>query len=129
MKKIKKVLVVFVGCVLAWSNLPYYYNNEKAAAYASCHVAKSSRSMCAWYVIKAMWRGGCPIGLIPAYAYDKTLPQMGFKEISLDGYQPEIGDISVLPKNEMSHFGHRWPPLLHSKQQRNLDRKTSPLPC
>ena len=42
---------------------------------------KSSRSMCAWYVIKAMWRGGCPIGLIPAYAYEKTLPQMGFNEI------------------------------------------------
>ena len=39
MKKIKKVLVAIVGSVLAWSNLPYYYNNEKAAAYASCLLA------------------------------------------------------------------------------------------
>lgn len=67
---------------------------------------KSSRSMCAWYVIKAMWRGGCPIGLIPAYAYEKTLPQMGFNEIPTEDYRPMIGDISVLFQNEKSHFGH-----------------------
>ena len=63
MKKMKMVFVVIVGSILAWSNLPYHHNNEKAATYASRHVARGSYSMCAWYVIKAMWRGGCPIGL------------------------------------------------------------------
>lgn len=106
MKKIGIVLFVIVGVALIGSNLPYYYSNEKAATYVTSHVAGSSRSMCAWYVVKAMWRGGCPIGLIPAYAYDKTLPQMGFKEVPLNDYQPKVGDISVLPKNEKSLFGH-----------------------
>ena len=58
MKKIKMVFVVMVGSVLAWSNLPYHYCNEKAAVYASRHAARGSRSMCAWYVVRAMWRGG-----------------------------------------------------------------------
>ena len=87
-----------IGTVLVWSHLPYHYNNEKVAAYATTHAAGGSRSMCAWYVVKAMWRGGCPIGLIPAYAYDKTLPQMGFNEIPTEDYRPMIGDISVLPR-------------------------------
>ena len=62
--------------------------------------------MCAGYVIRAMWHGGCPIGLLPAYAYNKTLPQMGFKEISVKGYKPMKGDISVVPSNKTHPFGH-----------------------
>lgn len=106
MGKIRKTFLIMIGTVLVWSHLPYHYNNEKVAAYATTHAAGSSRCMCAWYVVKAMWRGGCPIGLIPAYAYEKTLPQMGFNEIPTNGYRPMIGDISVLPQNEKSHFGH-----------------------
>ena len=106
MGKIRKTFLIMIGIMLVWSHLPYHYNNEKVAAYATIHAAGGSRCMCAWYVVKAMWRGGCPIGLIPAYAYDKTLPQMGFNEISTEGYRPMTGDISVLPQNEKSQFGH-----------------------
>jgi len=102
----KKAIIIILGIILLWNHLPYHYNNDKAVAYALNHHLQKSRSMCAWYVIKAMWRGGCPIGLVPAYAYEKTLPQMGFREISRQNYSPQKGDISVLPQNRKSHFGH-----------------------
>ena len=103
-KKTKAIIIITV--ILIWNHLPYHYNNEKAASYATSHSAPTSRTMCAWYVIKAMWHGGCPIGLVPAYAYDKILPQMGFEEMPSKGYVPQKGDISVLPQNERSSFGH-----------------------
>jgi len=106
MKKKTKGIIIAIIVILIWNHLPYYYNNEKTAAYVTTHYSPKSRSMCAWYVIKAMWRGGCPIGLVPAYAYDKTLPQMGFDEMPSEGHVPMKGDISVLPQNEKSHFGH-----------------------
>ena len=57
--------------------------------------------------MRGMWRGGCPIGLLPAYAYSKTLPQMGFQEIiSTKDYRPRKGDVSVIPQNEKHVFGH-----------------------
>jgi hypothetical protein len=105
-KKKTKAVIIIVAAVLIWNHMPYYYNNDMAVSYVTSHSAQHSRSMCAWYVIKAMWNGGCPIGLVPAYAYDKTLPQMGFEEIPSKGYVPKKGDISVLPQNEESSFGH-----------------------
>ena len=96
MKKKTKGIIIAISVILIWNHLPYHYSNEKAAAYVTSHSAPKSRSMCAWYVIKSMWHGGCPIGLIPAYAYEKTLPQMGFEEIPSKGYKPMKGDISVL---------------------------------
>ncbi len=36
-----------IGTVLVWNLLPYYYNNEKVAAYATTHAAGGSRYMCA----------------------------------------------------------------------------------
>lgn len=105
MKKLKVVFIV-IAIVLVWNHLPYYYNKEKAADYATNHAKSKSHCQCAWYVTKAMWHGGCPIGIVPAYAYEKTLPQMGFKEISPEGYKPMKGDISVLPQNSQSSFGH-----------------------
>lgn len=106
MKKKTKGIIIAIAAILIWNHLPYRYSNEKTVTYATSHAAKKSRSMCAWYVTKSMWHGGCPIGLIPAYAYEKTLPQMGFKEISSEGYKPIKGDICVLPQNKISHFGH-----------------------
>lgn len=105
-KKLLKVIGCIVGVILLWNHLPYYYNNDKVVDYATTHAEKDSRTMCAGYVIKAMWHGGCPIGLIPAYAYNKTLPQMGFKEIAVKGYKPKKGDISVVPSNSNHPFGH-----------------------
>ena len=105
-KKLIKVICFIIGVILIWNHLPYYYNNEKVADYATNNVAPKSRTMCAGYVIKAMWHGGCPIGLLPAYAYNKVLPQMGFVEISENGYKPLKGDISVVPSNKTHPFGH-----------------------
>ena len=106
-KKLLKILGCIVGVILIWNHLPYYYNNDKVVDYATAHAGNDSRTMCAGYVIKAMWHGGCPIGLIPAYAYNKTLPQMGFEEISTKNYKPQCGDISVVaPPNRAHPFGH-----------------------
>ena len=106
MKKKTKSVIIIVTAILILNHIPFYYNNNMAVSYVTSHTALHSRSMCAWYVIKAMWLGGCPIGLVPAYAYEKTLPQMGFEEIPSKGYVPQKGDISVLPQNEKSSFGH-----------------------
>ena len=46
------------------------------------------------------------IGLVPAYTYNKILPQIGFQEIPVEGYKPQIGDICILPQNEKSSFGY-----------------------
>ena len=105
-KKLLKILGCIVGVILIWNHLPYYYNNDKVAYYITKNKVQKSRTMCAGYVIIAMWHGGCPIGLLPAYAYNKTLPQMGFEEISVKGYKPMKGDISVLPTNKYTPFGH-----------------------
>ena len=105
-KMFLKVIGYIVGVILIWNHLPYYYNNDKVADYATTHAELNSRTMCAGYVIKAMWHGGCPIGLVPAYAYNNILPQMGFEEISIKNYKPQKGDISVLPTNKRSVFGH-----------------------
>lgn len=106
----KKKLIITIASVVAaiviWEHLPFYYNNTKTADYATNHAAPHSRTMCAGYVIRAMWHGGCPIGLVPAYAYNKILPQIGFQEISENGYKAQKGDICVLPQNKRSSFGH-----------------------
>ena len=104
--KLKKIIGCVIGVILIWNHLPYYYNNEKVTDYITKNAADTSRTMCAGYVIIAMWHGGCPIGLVPAYAYNKILPQMGFEEISTQNYKPQKGDISVLPTNKRSVFGH-----------------------
>ena len=105
-KRLLKVIGCIVGVILIWNHLPYYYNNDKVVDYATTHAGNDSRTMCAGYVIIAMWHGGCPIGLVPAYAYNKILPRMGFEEISIKNYKPQKGDISVLPTNKRSVFGH-----------------------
>ena len=110
MKKKRKILLktvlVIVAVVLIWNHLPYYYSNDRTVEYITSHAEKESRCMCAGYVMRGMWHGGCPIGLIPAYAYSKTLPQMGFEEISVKVYKPMKGDISVVPSNNIHPFGH-----------------------
>lgn len=105
-KKLIIVAICVIGAVLIWNHLPYYYSNDKTVEFITNHAEKKSRCMCAGYVIRAMWRGGCPIGLVPAYAYNKILPQMGFEEISVRGYTPMKGDISVIPSNSGHPFGH-----------------------
>ena len=105
-KKVLKVTLFVVALVLLWSHLPYYYSNDKAVDYISNHAGVKSKCSCAGYVMLGLWHGGCPAGLVPAYAYEKTLPQMGFQEVPTEGYQPQKGDISVLPPAGNSPFGH-----------------------
>ena len=92
-------LLIFRGC--------YYYDNKKAVTYIENNFNSKSKSMCAWYVMKAIRKGGCyNCYIYPAYAYNDILIQLGFKEISLQNYSPIKGDISVLPANSHSPFGH-----------------------
>ena len=56
-KKVKAVIII-VAAILIWNHMPYYYDNDKTVSYVTSHAAPHSRSMCAWYVIKAMWQGG-----------------------------------------------------------------------
>ena len=107
-KKLLKVTLTIICVILIWNHLPYYYNNDKVADYVTKNAEPKSRMMCAGYVVLAMWHGGCPIGpvVLPAYAYSKILPQMGFDEIPIKGYSPKVGDISVLPRNSRHPFGH-----------------------
>ena len=95
-RKLTITLISIVAVILIWNHLPYYYNNDKTADYSTKNAAPHSRVMCAGYVIRAMWNGGCPIGLVPAYAYNKVLPQMGFKEISLHLLVPMYSIISAV---------------------------------
>ena len=106
MKKLAITLLYALAAILIWNHLPYYYSNDKAVDYITNHAETKSKCSCAGYVMRGMWRGGCPIGLLPAYAYNKTLPQMGFEEISGEGYLPKKGDISVVPSNDSHPFGH-----------------------
>ena len=107
-KKIARIVLWVVVVILIWNHLPYYYSNDKTVDYITNHAETHSTHMCAGYVVMAMWSGRCPIGpiVLPAYAYNKILPQIGFDEIPLKGYSPQKGDISVLPRNSKHPFGH-----------------------
>ena len=106
LKKRYKFLLALVTAYLVLTNLPYIYNNDKVADYVTSNAAPRSRTMCAWYCMRALQSGGCPVGIVPAYAYSKILPQMGFQEVSMSGYRPQKGDVCVLPTNNHSSFGH-----------------------
>ena len=99
---ISLITLYFVGC-----HGPYKYSNEEVIKYITENKEPKSKTMCAWYCMKAIRKGGCyNCYIYPAYAYDKILPQLGFKKVSIDNYSPKAGDISVLPKNSKSRFGH-----------------------
>ncbi len=105
----QKTIIVCIGITLVWNHLPYRYDVEGAADYASRNAELKSKTWCAFYVMRAMQSGGnCPIGILPAYAYAQTLPQMGFEEVATEkgGAKPVKGDISVLPSNHKHPFGH-----------------------
>lgn len=104
----RKILIGVIFLFLCFIGGPYKYNNEKVVTYIKEHKSNKSRCMCAWYSMKAIRHGGCHYCYIyPGYAYNKILPQLGFIEVSLkNNYIPQKGDISVLPKNSKSCFGH-----------------------
>lgn len=109
MRNSRRLLMVLMGVLLSvmvWMNLPYRYSGEDAVMHLREHALSSSRTSCAWFVMRALQQGGCPVGICPAYAYGKVLPQMGFREVDTHGYRPVKGDIVVMPQNDRSVFGH-----------------------
>lgn len=107
MKK-KKFLYFLIALYLVGCNGVYKYDNEKAVEYITEHKEQKSKCMCAWYTMKAIRNGGCyNCYIYPAYSYNKMLVQLGFEEVFNGGnYTPLKGDISVLPRNSHSVFGH-----------------------
>ena len=69
-------------------NANYTFDREKAVAYVTEHAEAKSRTCCAWYVMRALQEGGCPIYLLPAYGYSWLLPKMDFVEVSKENYVP-----------------------------------------
>ena len=83
MKILKGLIIAFVclfalaaGIILYAENADYTFDKEKATAYATKNAEKKSRTWCAWYVMRALQEGGCPIYLLPAYGYSWLLPRM-----------------------------------------------------
>lgn len=106
-KKYKILITLLILFYLIEFHGPYKYSNEDTINYIKEHKEPRSRCMCAWYSMQAIRFGGCyNCYIFPAYAYNKILPQLGFIEISTENYIPKAGDISVLPRNSKSCFGH-----------------------
>ena len=59
-KKLTKIILSIVVAILIWNHLPYYYSNDKAVDYITNHAGSKSKCSCAGYVMRGMWRGGCP---------------------------------------------------------------------
>ena len=86
------LLVVVAAIMLYAENANYTFDKEKAPTYVTKHAEVKSRTWCAWYVMRALQEGGCPIYLLPAYGYSWLLPRMGFVEVSKENYVPQKGE-------------------------------------
>ena len=100
------LLVIAAGIMLYAENASFTLDKEKAAAYVTKHAEAKSRTWCAWYVMRALQAGGCPVYLLPAYGYSWLLPRMGFAEVSREGYVPQKGDLIVFPAVGKHIWGH-----------------------
>ena len=94
------ILSILIGYA-AWTQL-YRYDSDKAVAHIQAHHLSRSHSCCAWYVMRAMQAGGCPIGILPAWAYKYALPLYGFKQVE----KPAKGDIVVIENTPKHFWGH-----------------------
>ena len=101
----KKIITIIISIFILGMFVPYKYSNSDACNYISKYSNSKSRCMCAWYVMRAIHKGGCyPCGIYPAYAYKRILPKLGYTKISPNYLQ--AGDICVLSTNSRSNFGH-----------------------
>ena len=105
------MLVMAVGYGV-WTQT-YRYDNDKACEYVGENALDKSHSCCAWFVMRAMQEGGCPIGILPAWAYRYALPLYGYKEVySGKGkecpptFGLEKGGLVVIPRGSYSIWGH-----------------------
>ncbi|MBQ5638989.1 MAG: CHAP domain-containing protein [Alistipes sp.] len=100
------VVLLVLGVKFGAENLPYTFDKQRAAAYVGEHAAPKSRTCCAWYVMRALHAGGCPVYILPAYGYEKLLPKMGWEEVDRRGYTPQMGDVVVFPAIGKHIWGH-----------------------
>lgn len=104
MKKILIFLLLLISYI-AWS-ANYTFNVDKATAHLTNNYLSKSHTCCAWFVMRALQAGGCPISIYPAWMYSKVLPLYGFVQIPKENYTPKKGDIVVFEKTEKHIWGH-----------------------
>ena len=100
------LLVIAAGIMLYAENADYTLDKDKAVKYLTENAEAKSRTWCAWYVMRALQEGGCPVCLLPAYGYSWLLPRMGFAEASKENYVPQKGDLIVFPAVGKHIWGH-----------------------
>ena len=100
------ILVIAAAYMLYAENANYTFDKEKAAAFVTKNAEPRSKTCCAWYVMRALHKGGCPAYILPAYGYSWLLPRMDFVEVSKENYVPQKGDIIVFPAIGKHIWGH-----------------------
>ena len=103
-KKLLVIAIVITGYFM-WCNIAPF-NVNMATRHLTENALSRSHNCCAWFVMRAMQSGGCPSIILPAWAYRYYLPTVGWKEISIDSYEPQKGDICVFPYKRHHIFGH-----------------------
>jgi hypothetical protein len=103
-KKLLCVLLCLSIGYIAWTK-SYIYNIDKAVSHVETSALSKSHTCCAWFVMRAMNAGGCPIGILPAFAYKEVLPKYGFVEIDKNSSYRK-GDIVVFPAIKNHIYGH-----------------------
>ena len=107
-----KKAIAFLGVlVLLYIGTPFLVTNypldmKRAARFATKNAAPRSKTCCAWYVMRALQEGGCPISIYPAWAYEYVLPLHGFREVGKKNYSPKTGDIVVIERSKKHIWGH-----------------------
>ena len=107
-----KKAIIFLGVlVLLYIGTPFLVTNypldmKRAARFATKNAAPRSKTCCAWYVMRALQEGGCPISIYPAWAYEYVLPLHGFREVGKKNYSPKTGDIVVIERSKKHIWGH-----------------------
>lgn len=108
LKTLNKKALIFIIAVIVyfvWCNTASF-DTDKATKHLTENALSRSHNCCAWFVMRAMQSGGCPSIILPAWTYRYYLPMIGWKEVSLDSYSPQKGDICVFPYVKHHIFGH-----------------------
>lgn len=109
-KKIFIALSLILGYII-WSQT-FSYNINKAVSHAEKHHCQKSHLCCAWFVMRAMQSGGCPMIILPAWAYRDALPFYGYHEVAsgmgnqMNGFRPQKGDVVGIENGKHSIWGH-----------------------
>jgi hypothetical protein len=102
-----KLLIGLLALLLGYGiwTQTYTWRPNRAIAHLDRCALSRSHTCCAWFVMRAMQSGGCPIGILPAWAYRYALPLYGFHRVQTTDYKK--GDICVFPAPGGKHiWGH-----------------------